>query len=163
MSHLRPTSFAALFALLACGGSSGGTAVTTGGGGAAGAPAGACATDARAQIFSKGMEQPGAMKALRVRLLTIDPTPAFKGTNTWTIEVVDDAGAPIPGATVSVKPFMPDHGHGSSITPTVTELGEGRYAIASLVLFMPGLWETTIAITAAGIADSVVFSFCVAG
>ena len=138
---------------------SGGSSAAGAGGGATGV----CASDGRAQVYTPGMEAAGAMGLFRVRLVSIDPAPAVKGDNAWVVEIVDACGATVSGATVAAKPYMPDHGHGSSIVPTVTELGAGRYQVASLVLFMPGLWQTTIAITAPGAADSVVFSFCVAG
>jgi hypothetical protein len=36
---------------------------------------------------------------------------------------------------------MPAMGHGTSITPTATDMGSGVYAITDLSLFMPGEWE----------------------
>jgi hypothetical protein len=69
------------------------------------------------------------------------------------------------GAGITAKPFMPDHGHGSSVTPSVTPMGsDGTYQVTDLDLFMPGIWQVTLTITpASGPADSVVFSFCVDG
>ena len=141
--------------------SSGGGAA--GSGGAGGGTTGVCVGDTRAQVYTPDMEAPAVMGVFRVRLVSIDPAPAIKGSNTWVVEIVDTAGAAVTGATVVAKPFMPDHGHGSSIVPTVTEMGGGKYTIDSLVLFMPGLWETTIAVSTPGAADRAVFSFCVPG
>lgn len=163
---MRTTTFTALalaatFAFACSPASSGGG--TAGSGGTGGGTTGVCVGDTRAEVFTPGMEAPGVMGVFRLRLASIDPAPAIKGTNTWAVEIVDAGGAAVTGATVTAKPFMPDHGHGSSIVPTVTEIGEGKYTIDSLVLFMPGLWQTTIAVSTSGASDSAVFSFCVPG
>lgn len=128
-------------------------------------PPALCATDPRAQSFTAGMEQAGSTGIFRVRLLEMAPAPAFKGDNVWTAQIVDATGIPLDGATLTVKPFMPDHGHGSSITPLVIPVGrDGRYTITHLNLFMPGIWRITLAVSGVGSArDSAVFTFCVAG
>ena len=128
-------------------------------------PPALCATDPRAQSFTPGMEQPGKTGVFKARLLEMAPAPASKGDNGWTLQIVDAKGAPVDGATVTVKPFMPDHGHGSSIVPLVTPLGhDGKYTVTRLNLFMPGIWQMTVNVSAASnAADSAVFSFCVAG
>jgi hypothetical protein len=143
-----------------------------GGGGASPADAGPdapatslCADDTRAQAFTPGMEASTGDRALRVRLLAIAPAPPSKGDeNRWHLQVVDAAGAPLDGATISVKGFMPDHGHGTSIVPLVVASGSpGEYDVSRLVLFMPGIWQITITVTAAGVTESPLFTFCVAG
>lgn len=127
------------------------------------APAPFCATDPRAQSFTPGLAQSGKSGVLHAKLLDIAPAPTAKGDNAWTLALFDAAGAPVDGATISVKPFMPDHGHGSSITPLVTPAGSGKYGISRLNLFMPGLWQITFNVqTSAGAVDSIVYSFCVA-
>ena len=150
--------------LAGCSGtSSGGSNVGAAGAAGSTSTTGACADDMRAQSYSPGMEVTGAKGVYRARLSAIDPAPAIKGTNAWTVEILDASGAPVDGATVTVKPFMPDHGHGSSIVPVVTAKTGGVYAIDSLVLFMPGLWQTTITVTGPAGVDTAVFSFCVNG
>jgi hypothetical protein len=131
-----------------------------------GAPVSLCATDSRAQTFTAGMEQPGASGAFSVKLASINPNPVFKGNNVWTIQVVDKSGAPVTGATITVKPFMPDHGHGSSIIPQVAAGSDpGSYDITLLNLFMPGIWTVTIVVTTgtapSTVTDQSVFTFCV--
>ncbi len=66
------------------------------------------------------------------------------------------------GATIKAVPWMPDHGHGTSVKPTVTPAGTaGTYNIANVYLFMPGLWQTTLTIQMPDqSSDQVVFSFC---
>jgi hypothetical protein len=149
--------------LAGCSGSSS-SGGPTGSAGAAGSASttGACADDMRAEAYSAGMEGTGGKGLYRARLQAIDPAPAIKGTNAWTVQIVDASGTAVE-ATVTVKPFMPDHGHGSSIVPVVTAKGGGVYEIDSLVLFMPGLWQTTVTITGPAGADTAVFTFCVNG
>ena len=101
-----------------------------------------------------------------MRLLTITPNPVFKGNNVWNLQVVDKNGAPVSGATITVKPFMPDHGHGSSIIPQVAAGSDpGTYDVTLLNLFMPGIWTITILVTTGTapntVTDQSVFTFCV--
>ncbi len=125
-----------------------------------------CSTDSRAQTFAANMEQPGASNTYSVKLASINPNPVFKGNNAWTIQVVDKNGAPVTGASITVKPFMPDHGHGSSIIPQVAPGSDpGSYDVTLLNLFMPGIWTVTIVVTTGTapntVTDQSVFTFCV--
>jgi hypothetical protein len=80
-------------------------------------------------------------------VLDASPSPPVVGTNTiaFTISRASD-GAPQDGLSVSVVPWMPAMGHGTS-SPTVTPRGNGKYEVSELYFFMPGEWElkTTIA------------------
>ncbi len=50
-----------------------------------------------------------------------------------------DAG--VDGLTVTMTPWMPAMGHGADTTPAVTPLGQGRYVLTGLSLFMAGEWQ----------------------
>jgi hypothetical protein len=50
-------------------------------------------------------------------------------------------GSPVDGLSLEVVPWMPAMGHGTSLTPTVTALGDGVYEIDDLDLYMAGQWE----------------------
>ncbi len=132
-------------------------------------PASACAGDPRAQTYAAGMEQPGLAGNARVRLVVADPAPPAKGLNAWTLQVVDAGGAPIVGAVVTVKPFMPDHGHGSSLVPSATPTdAAGRSSVTGLELFMAGVWEVSVLVALpadAGVSatDTAKLTFCVDG
>jgi hypothetical protein len=111
------------------------------------------------------MDAAGASGKIEMRLLSIAPNPADKGNNEWLVEI-DEAvsGAPIDNLVVTVKPFMPDHGHGSSIVPTVTPQGGGKYDVTLLNLFMPGIWTITFnVVLPGGGTDAATYTFCVAG
>lgn len=121
-----------------------------------------CEQDTRDEEFVAGMEKIGDADH-RFTLVDSLPAPPAKGNNTWTLEVTDAAGAPASG-TISVLPFMPDHGHGTSLGAEVTEEEPGRYTLDPVNLFMPGLWEITIGIGDGDTTtDEVVFRFCIDG
>ena len=124
-----------------------------------------CESDPRALTFTPGLEQHGKAGLLEAKLLTIEPLRVSKGDNAWKLQLLDAAGKPVDGATLTLKPFMPDHGHGSAIVPLVTPTGsDGQYAVTRLNLFMPGLWQITVNAEVPGspvVTDAIVFSFCV--
>lgn len=123
-----------------------------------------CERDTRGEAFMPGLEKVDG--ALHVKILEGTPSVPVKGNNTWTVELRDGAGAVVDGATVSATPFMPDHNHGTSVVPTITALGEGRYTISPLYLFMAGVWRITLQVTPPGPTPtpaSVQFFFCIDG
>jgi hypothetical protein len=71
-----------------------------------------------------------------------------RGVNTLRLDVTRVAdGAPVSGLELDVVPWMPAHGHGASVKPTVAPGSvPGSYTVSNVALFMPGLWEirTTI-------------------
>lgn len=100
--------------------------------------------------------------AFTVTVESASPSPLVKGRNTLVVAVRDAAAAPVDGAAVALTPFMPDHGHGSTVLPTVRALGGGRYEVGDVVLPMAGLWELALAVTPPGGAEvRVVFVVCI--
>ncbi len=63
------------------------------------------------------------------------------------LAISDGAGTPVAGLTLTIVPFMPAHGHGASVAPTVSETAPGVYVATPLDFFMAGHWEllTTLA------------------
>jgi len=120
-----------------------------------------CLNDKRADTYTANLAKAASSQKLKVTLVSGDPAPPIRGVNHWTVKVVDESGAPVT-APLTVKPFMPDHGHGSSTQPVVTSKGDGTYDVADLNFFMPGLWQITFS-TNTSPADSVVYSFCISG
>ena len=97
--------------------------------------------------------------ALRVVLHASPEAVPARGTNALDLDVVRaDSEEPVLGLSLSMVPFMPAMGHGSSVVPRCSEAGDGHYRCDDVVLSMPGLWElrTTIAGTE---SDAVVFRF----
>lgn len=119
-----------------------------------------CETDDRADAFSVDLSKMG--EHTRVQIVEAVPAQPARGDNTWTVMVTDAGGAPMEGMAVDVKPWMPDHGHGSPVEEEVTDLGAGEYEATPLNLFMAGFWTVTFDVTdAEGATDSVVFNVCV--
>jgi hypothetical protein len=87
----------------------------------------------------------------RVEVVTT-PSPAQRGVMTAQLSITRSTGEAAPGLTLEVTPWMPQHGHGSSVAPKVTEVGGGTYAVAELYLPMAGLWQLRTAIEG-GAAD----------
>jgi hypothetical protein len=140
----------------------------TGSSGSAGAggstPIVVCQNDPRAETFSPGLIAQGKSGLFSISLDSISPNPVTKGDNEWTIHIVDSNGSAVDGATLTIKPFMPDHNHGSSIRPLATPSGNGAYQISRLNLFMPGIWQISVTVTSStGTSDVGVFTFCVEG
>jgi len=125
-----------------------------------------CEVETRDEEFVAGMTKTGDL-GLEFVLVSSQPAPPARFDNTWVLEVHDSTGAPLDGATVEVKPFMPDHNHGTSIDTVVTPVDgmPGQYQLEPVNLFMPGVWEVTVKATPAGGSqadrDQVVFSFCI--
>ena len=122
-----------------------------------------CAADTRKDIYTAGLAKPAG--TLSVKLLDSDPGPPIKGTNTMMLEVLDPGGQPVDGATITVTPWMPDHGHGSAVKPAVTALGGGKYSVANVYLVMAGLWQIKVDVQPAGGGQSheATFQFCLDG
>ena len=123
-----------------------------------------CQNDTRAMTYTANMQLQGVSKFLTFVLEQSVPAPPIKGTNTWTLKVLDGSAQPVSDASLTVKPFMPDHGHGTSVVPQVAPAGDA-YTISNLYLFMAGLWQVTITVTTPSGTqnDAAVFSFCVEG
>jgi hypothetical protein len=137
------------------------------GGGAGGDDGGlvTCQSDPRVDTYVANLTKASTSGALKVTLVSSDPAPPAKGSNTWIIRAADGSGAPMTNAPLTVTPFMPDHGHGSSVVATITPQADGSYNVAPLYLFMPGVWRITFTLPAtdAGAAQSVDFFFCISG
>lgn len=122
-----------------------------------------CQHDARVMTYSAKMAQVGDKGLFQVVLDESDPAPPGRGTNTWAVRVLDAQGMPVTGSTLAVDPFMPDHGHGTSVKPVVTAGADGSFTITPLYLFMPGVWRIRFTVTTPSDSDTVEFWFCVAG
>lgn len=119
-----------------------------------------CDVETRADTFVVGLEKTG--QQLTFRLLAVEPSPPARGDNKWTVQIESSTG-PVTSAALRVTPFMPDHGHGTSIPVGVTALPEpGQYELMPINLWMPALWETTISATSPT-SDSAVFRVCIPG
>lgn len=86
------------------------------------------------------------------------PVPLHK-IHRWSVQVTDQAGRPIDGATFKIGGGMPEHRHGLPTAPTaVPGASRGAYIIKGVKFSMDGWWELKLQITAAGVTDSVTFN-----
>jgi hypothetical protein len=124
-----------------------------------------CATETRDDNFVIGLEKAGERAKLGFKLINMIPAPPAPDDNIWVIQINSMAGgnvgAPLPGATMSVTPFMPDHGHPAGKSVTVEPQTEaGQYKLSPVNTWMPGLWETTINVDGVD-GDKVVLRVCI--
>ena len=121
-----------------------------------------CVAETRADTFSLGLEK--SVDDYRVVLKSADPTTPEVGPNTWDFEIFRGSDA-VSTATVSMKPWMPDHGHGT--TPLFWDSAyleqEQRYQVGPFNLIMPGLWTFTFLVVDGATEKEVVFGFCLEG
>jgi hypothetical protein len=120
-----------------------------------------CSTETRADTYMLGLTKAG--EQVQVKFVDAMPAPPARFDNTWTVELLDMADAPMDDMAIVVTPFMPDHQHGTTVVANV-EPGDapGQYVLEPVNLHMAGLWDVTLDITLPDTTtDSVTFSFCV--
>jgi YtkA-like len=81
-----------------------------------------------------------ATGALHIELRSA-PDPLVRGQNVGQITISDANGQPVDGLTLTVLPWMPAHGHGTSVQPAISSSGVGVFIANPLYLFMAGQWE----------------------
>ena len=121
-----------------------------------------CQNDPRVMTYAPGLTVTSTSRSRKYVLLTSDPAPPARGTDTWSIKITDAGGTAQTGLAVGVLPFMPDHGHGTSVAASVTANQDGTYTVAPLYFFMPGVWRITFWI-GQNQADVGEFFFCIPG
>lgn len=129
-----------------------------------GAPTAAGCGDA-ALTIAPGLVVPCDTGDCALQIINTSPTPPDRGDNTWVVQVVDGAGAPIAVAGVTGAPFMPVHNHGTS-PPDYPGASANQmdWTVGPFDLFMPGLWELRFTIDRDdNTQHQVVVPFCVEG
>jgi len=66
-------------------------------------------------------------------------------------------GELLEGSQVRVRGWMPDHGHGLSRRPPVSETRPGRHLVEGMVLHMRGHWQVFFDVIHEGVGDTVEF------
>jgi hypothetical protein len=87
-----------------------------------------------------------ASGGLNIGLWWSPPQPTV-GYDATQLAITDTTGAPVTGLTLAIIPWMPAHGHGASVLPTVSEIAPGVYVATPLDFFMAGNWELMTAIS----------------
>ncbi len=148
-SSFRLTMFLTLAAVAACGGSSQSGDVVN------------CTNDPRVAAYAPNLSVNSTGGGMKFVLVSSDPAPPAKGTDTWALRVTDTSGQAMSGLSLSAVLFMPDHGHFSPVTPQITSNGGGNYTATNLYFFMPGVWRITFNV--ASPSDSAVYQLCIPG
>ncbi len=78
------------------------------------------------------------------------PAPPTVGYDASQLAITDQTGAPVSGATLTIVPWMPAHGHGASVQPTVQETAPGVYVATPVDFYMAGTWQLRTRIQRAG-------------
>ena len=87
--------------------------------------------------------------ALSVTWQCVSGDAPARGRNRFELTIEStESGEPRDGLTLSMVPFMPAMGHGSSTVPMITAIGSGKYEAEDVVLAMPGVWELRTTISA---------------
>jgi len=126
-----------------------------------------CTSDERVDTYTAGLRKEGESGVLAFAIASSEPAPPAKGSNAFEVEVTDANEAPQAG-DLRVSLVMPDHGHGTSVTPVVTyDEDTGRFTVSPLYLFMAGVWRVTFEFRADPDAkvpvDRASFFFCIEG
>lgn len=119
----------------------------------------ACAEEDR-DDFAIGVSRDG--ETMVVTVSDAMPSDPVRGDNMWMFDVADAQGNAIEGIDFVVKPWMPDHGHGTPVATEVMDMGAGTYHVEPINLFMRGLWEVRLELTVDdGPTEEIVFHACV--
>ena len=118
-----------------------------------------------ADTYSAGLAKEGESSVFSFTMVSDVPAPPDRGDNVFTMRIVDGADAAMDDGSLIIRPFMPEHGHGT--TPETFETtfsSDGTYESAPVDLFMPGAWELNFEFDdGAGTTDAALFTFCIEG
>src|SRR3954471_980031 len=120
---------------------------------------------ASADLYTPGMQKPGAAGRYSFTLLSSSPAPPAIDDNTFVLQVLNADGQPVAGE-LSVALDMPEHGHPSPTQPNISfDPDNAAFTLQPMNLFMVGLWRLTFSFQSdsgrVDDADSAVFKFCV--
>jgi hypothetical protein len=123
-----------------------------------------CVDDERVDTYTAKLQKPGTRGVLTFELTASEPAPPAKGSNAFSVRILDEEGAALEGE-LGIALDMPDHGHGTSVTPVVSfDPPTFVFTLAPVHLFMPGVWRVALDFRVEGSeVDRVVFHFCVEG
>ena len=120
-------------------------------------------------MFGTGAKRPASSEfglgprtsANRLYAATLETTEALKPRRLLSlrITVVDNAGLPVEGATLTIGGGMPQHGHGLPTRPRMTRTtAAGTYEIEGVRFNMGGWWEFKVTIASDRGEDTITFN-----
>lgn len=75
------------------------------------------------------------------------PQPPTRGKNAFQLTVKDGSGNAVSGEQLAIQLWMPDMGHGSSVTPAVVDQGNGVFEVDDCYFAMAGTWQLRMTFT----------------
>jgi hypothetical protein len=75
------------------------------------------------------------------------PQSPTVGLDAAELTITDPTGAPVDGLQLAVVPWMPAHGHGTSVPPEVSSTATGVFVATPVDIFMTGSWELRLTTT----------------
>lgn len=123
-------------------------------------------------MFGTGAKRPAATEfglgprtsANRLYTATLATTEPLKPRRLFTVQitVVDNAGLPVEGASMTIGGGMPQHGHGLPTRPRMTRaIAAGTYDIEGVRFNMGGWWEFKVTIATDRGEDTITFNLSV--
>ena len=83
----------------------------------------------------------GTSASAKLQVVDASPAEPIRGLNVWQISLTDLENRALSGCEITLAPYMPEHGHGVSTSPEISEPEGGSYLIEDISFTMPGLWE----------------------
>src|SRR5580692_8632643 len=121
-----------------------------------------CALHDDVQTYAVGLEVMGEKGLMNFSMMDAMPAPPARNNNTWMVKItatgatgsgsgsgsavaagslvsdIGTVGSAVALSAFSATPYMPDHGHGTSIEVIPTNEGDGMYELTPVNLWMPG-------------------------
>jgi hypothetical protein len=106
------------------------------------------ATDAQPVSFSAAPAETvtSAGGGLRIEVRWSPATPV-RGEDAAELTFLDGNGSAVDGLDVDVVPWMPAHGHGTSVKPDATPAGPGVELVTPVYFYMSGEWQLRMTIS----------------
>jgi hypothetical protein len=119
--------------------------------------------DTEYEDIQQGLTKDGENGLIEVKYVSSTPAPPAEGDNSWTVQLMDDSGTPLSdGAVTEVKPWMPDHGHGTQVEPSMSDMDtDGMVDVDNIDFRMPGVWTLTFTVETGGQVDTATFNVCI--
>jgi hypothetical protein len=100
-------------------------------------------------------------KLLQLEAYTMPFQPPTRGLSTVTLDVINaKTGAPQDGLVIDAVPWMPAHGHGTSVTTAVEAKAGGVYVVSRVNMFMGGKWDLRLGFSGA-VTDRATLHFSI--
>lgn len=124
---------------------------------AAGLGCGSTATPQSAPLIFEGAPAVTVASASGALSVSVwwSPAQPTVGYDAGQLAITDQAGDPVAGATLTVVPWMPSHGHGASVQAAIVETAPGVYTATPLDFYMSGAWVLRTRIQRAGDSESI--------